>query len=312
MSKMNRIASNIYSYKAEMMGVAIILIIIFHTIIPKLPSELYEIKRFGEVGVDIFLFLGGFTCANSYLSSTSLLSFYKKRLVRILPAYLLVWGFIHTVFAIRYDEGILELLSNLLFWKVLFHNDLRNWYVPAILLMYFITPSYVKFYKYGGMLLPYIIIIIIIVFLIQSVGLGYYDIPFAMFWLRLPVYLIGINVFLKKDKIILNNGIVIVCAFLSAICAYLMIHYNLTEAPFQFRRFLYIPLAFAFVYFYDYKSKYLFFIGGITLELYLIHEFLQGLIWDKLSPPVFVLFLVSLPLSLLFSYSLHIFLKKVL
>ena len=306
---MNRIASNIYKYKVEMMGLAIILIMLFHTIAPNLPYCINEIKRFGEVGVDIFLFLGGFTCANSYMKSKSVQSFYKKRLVRILPAYLIIWGFIHAIFAIRYSEGFLSYLQDISFYNVIIYNDLRNWYIPAILIMYVITPLYLKVCKHGGRVIPYILVCVFFI-LFQFVGIQNKEIPFAMFWLRLPIYFIGINAFLCKDKKIIGTKYIALFAILSIIFSYLILYYHLTEAPFQIRRFLYIPITIAFVYFFEYKSKFLFFIGGLTLELYLIHEFLQGIIWDKFSPHPLYLFVFSISLSLICSFLIHRLLNK--
>lgn len=54
---MQRIINNIYSFKTEMMGVVILILLVFHSSIP----NFYGLKNLLEIGVDIFLFLGGFT-----------------------------------------------------------------------------------------------------------------------------------------------------------------------------------------------------------------------------------------------------------
>lgn len=61
---MQRLVNNIFNYKVEMMGFAILLIMLFHL---ALPTTLWGLKNTFEIGVDLFLFLGGFTCARSYL-----------------------------------------------------------------------------------------------------------------------------------------------------------------------------------------------------------------------------------------------------
>lgn len=58
------------------MGLAIILIMVFHSAVP----SFWRIKDQCEIGVDLFLFLGGFICIRSYFLTSKKITYYKKRL----------------------------------------------------------------------------------------------------------------------------------------------------------------------------------------------------------------------------------------
>lgn len=72
------------------MGFAILWVMYFH--IPlKFATEIgWFTHRIGFYGVDIFLFLSGLGVYFSLMKRPNVLRFYKARLVRILPAYVIV------------------------------------------------------------------------------------------------------------------------------------------------------------------------------------------------------------------------------
>lgn len=78
--KLAEIKTEIESLRMELMGFAIILIMLFHL----------GVLPFGECGVDIFLFLSGFSMYHSLSRNDNIVKFYRKRLLRILPAYLII------------------------------------------------------------------------------------------------------------------------------------------------------------------------------------------------------------------------------
>lgn len=91
---MEKIANNICMYKVELMGLAIICIMMFHMAVP----VVLGIKPLLQIGVDLFLFLGAFTCARSYLPrhavyypvSQLFIRYYKKRVWRVMPPFLAI------------------------------------------------------------------------------------------------------------------------------------------------------------------------------------------------------------------------------
>ena len=75
-------------YRGVLMGIAIIMIVLFHVALPR-SSAFFGLKRMGNMGVDIFFFLSGIGLWFAWTKRPELLHFYRRRLLRILPAWLL-------------------------------------------------------------------------------------------------------------------------------------------------------------------------------------------------------------------------------
>lgn len=311
-----------------MMGLAMLLIIFFHSKLGLANigfSWLTPIKNLGEIGVDLFLFIGGFTIAGSFFRSKNLIEFYSKRFWRIVPTYLLIWTPIYAVFAFQYNEEITSFFYNLFFINHILNHKFMLWYIPAILCYYAVTPWYIHICQHNkySMFLPLAIILI-------AVGMIMIDIfdmvPFFMMWNRAPIYLLGINLYLienqhdhpinnitiyTKKKLLMD--ICIICLIILLLTsAILFVQYHISSQPAELRRYLYIPVIIGGVFLYKYKSLILYFVGTITLELYLLHEFIQGLIIDIISPSKMVMVVSSLTLTFVLAYLIHKFMNKIL
>ena len=192
-----------FTNKLSLMGLAIIFIMIFHCDVGTLLdgiTPLYEIKRYGDIGVDIFLLLSGFSLCASLCKDNNLQHFYRKRVVRILPAYFLVFGIWYAFFAWYGGDGITIYLYNLFFLNYFLDNNLTIWFIPVILLYYLFLPfyyravqkcQYVKF-------LPLVVILLDVALMASGIRLTF-------ILLRLPIFLIGANLFMQ-DKAISNRG----------------------------------------------------------------------------------------------------------
>ena len=91
MSEQKNIYGLISKHRSELMGVAIIIVMLFHLDfnIDRFPFSLinYPITICGSIGVDIFLLVSGFGLYLSLQQNNDFISYFKKRLIRILPAY---------------------------------------------------------------------------------------------------------------------------------------------------------------------------------------------------------------------------------
>ena len=109
------------------MGIAIIWII-FHHIqffdLYSFPITNYIIRS-GSCGVDIFLFLSSFGLYHALQHNKSLMHYYKRRLVRILPTFIL---FV-IIKDILFSTGHILSLEN---WLIELRN---NWFISFILLV---------------------------------------------------------------------------------------------------------------------------------------------------------------------------------
>ena len=98
------------------MGLAICLIMWFHSIYDVQNAALALVKNMCDIGVDMFMFLSGFSMAYSFQKNSNVRQFYRKRLIRILPAYFLVFIFVYLYRdMIKGNGDILDVLYDLFF-----------------------------------------------------------------------------------------------------------------------------------------------------------------------------------------------------
>ena len=122
-------------------------VILFHVALDR-GDPFYGLRRCGNVGVDIFLFLSGVGLWFAWTKTPSVSYFYRRRLIRILPTWLIC----STAFylpdylgAQRFSKNVVDLLGDITInWDFWLHDELTFWYVPAIMLLYLIAPWYMR------------------------------------------------------------------------------------------------------------------------------------------------------------------------
>ena len=82
--------ADISRYRGELMGLAIIFVILFHVGLPR-EDAFFGLKRMGNIGVDFFLFLSGMGLWFSWTKHPSLRKFYPSTLLTCL-SYLALYG----------------------------------------------------------------------------------------------------------------------------------------------------------------------------------------------------------------------------
>src|SRR5574344_1355419 len=85
--------ANISRYRGELMGAAMLFIILFHVLLPR-SDMFFGLRRIGNVGVDMFFYLSGIGLWFSWMKKPSLKHFFKRRFLRVYPA----WFIVATVF----------------------------------------------------------------------------------------------------------------------------------------------------------------------------------------------------------------------
>ena len=186
------------------MGLAILWIFVFHSKVFFPGTFIFHPLRLvvstGYGGVDIFFFLSGFGLMHHMLiHNSTCISFYKKRLLNILPSYLLATIIALSIDYIAYDnvsfKKIVLCLTTIGFWT---DNYMFYWFIPSILSLYFIYPIFYKYYiKYK----IYLIFIIIIFSIIACILLTTTNNDhFIRLISRIPIFFIGSHV-----KYISNN-----------------------------------------------------------------------------------------------------------
>ena len=137
-------------YRGQIMGAAMIWIMFFHS--PSFASGegIKFLHTIGFYGVDMFLLVSGLGLYFSMRKSKGIGDFYRKRAVRILPAYLIVticwYAFCKTDLGI--GDVILSILGvNYFRGTVYGRPPYFDWFLPTLFALYLLTPLYDKLFQ---------------------------------------------------------------------------------------------------------------------------------------------------------------------
>lgn len=129
-------------YRNAWLGFAMLWIMLYHSEIIFEFSVLNIIKSFGYGGVDICLFASGLGCYFSLNKNDDLLTFLSRRFSRLAPTYIsfmVIWLSFHKVSSFQVILGNFLGIQN--FTGLGNHF---NWYISALILMYFLAPYFKK------------------------------------------------------------------------------------------------------------------------------------------------------------------------
>lgn len=269
---------NIGANRSEMMGLSIMLIMLYHCGVIKL----------GDIGVDFFLFISGFSMYHSLIKDDNTWSFYIKRADRILPLYLIV----AVPYFIYDSSSVIQFFLRITNIAVLTEGYLNGWwFISAICFCYVLTPILYSQIRKNGKY-KYLL-----VGLVSSVcyTCGFFFVNSSIMMYRIPDFLLGLLVAdnLNNRDTIGNNRMQLVLIAILGIVFFLLQYTNniLLQNRWVLYSFLVFPLVFMSSNVFQCASckiKRIFsYLGTITLELYLLHEY----------------FAIPMARTLLFSYS---------
>lgn len=287
-------------YRSALMGVSIILIFLFHSGNVGIP--IYDhIRKFGWVGVDIFIFLSALGLSFSLENNNSSIAFYNRRAKRILPTWLIVLLCVHFLGSLcntflpslPFDapHTILQCFcwyTGLGFYISDFVSEPRcfyyEWYVPSLMFFYAISPFIYK--QKTKCLVAFLISAFVISYLLASFRLLY---SLHWFYLRFPIFITGFLFYrMIKSKYRFYPHVLCFSLFLGLIGCELV--YGLGVKDIQKLVFQLLVPQFCIVFIFIIKilrlSLIFSFFGGISLELYLVHiynrpQYLVGLVFDN-------------------------------
>jgi len=279
-------------YRDSLMGIAILLVMLFHIGTP--PTDaFYGLRRLGNVGVDIFLFLSGMGLWFAWCRNNSFRTFYRHRLRRIYPVWLVV-AFIYycrCYFIDGKDEGgLTDLIGDItLNWDFWLNGELTFWYVPAIAALYLVAPLYMELIRRQPVYrwLPAMLMLwCCVVEWVTPIHEALFHLE--IFWSRLPIFFIGINMgeSIRRKETVDGHALwlLLLCFTASlATCIYLeqVRHWHY---PLFVCRMLYIPLTVSALLLLTHIAdlmpactlthgihRMLAFTGSLSLEIYLLH-----------------------------------------
>lgn len=187
----------ISKYRSELMGIAIIWVILYHLILaqdsPYSFGFLNTILGNGYGGVDFFLYLSGFGLVRSWNKclqqnqSHAINFFYKRRILRLAPTYIFIC-ILYSVYQNNWST-LFYSISTIGHWV---NHNRYDWYVPTILLLYLSFPILYKLIQQHK--LKFIVISFIII-LLTTVSFNYLSTSNDLRMLsisRIPIFTLGI------------------------------------------------------------------------------------------------------------------------
>lgn len=299
----------ILKYRLPIMGLAALWIFIFHEsehewvkvyFSPQwLSSALYFIKRIGFCGVDIFLLLSGIGLVHS-IEKHSLTSFYSRRLKRVFLPFFVV-GLIR-----MFVDGwsLSTFLRKIFLYDFLFVNiNSLLWFIPVILILYLFFPLYYKYFSNSRRKILFTLaaftVWLVFSLLMKDTLRG----DLYAFTNRIPIFLTGVlcGWYMREEKLnfrrpwlFLFVGIFFVGLILSFLTNYRSLYLlvpisNCCVPTFLLATSCTVLAAEAFSLidrFYLGKGilKILSFFGKMSLEIYIVQEWLDDILRPRLIP----------------------------
>lgn len=279
--------ANISRFRGELMGAAMLFIILFHIGLSR-GDPFYGLRRCGNVGVDMFLFLSGVGLWFSWTRNPSPRCFFARRYLRIYPAWLLMATLYYVPDYISgggHSTGVADLLLDITVnWDFWLHDELTFWYVPAIMMLYTFAPPYITLirrcpvYRWTPLLMVVWCVVVQWVLPVhQAVG------HLEIFWSRVPIFFIGINMgqYVEQRRKIDSRAVWLLLATFAmtfATCLYLEQERH-GQFPLFVERMLYIPFTVTAILVLNrvfrrtprWFNAFCRFVGAVSLEAYLIH-----------------------------------------
>jgi len=286
-------------YRTNIMGMAALWVMIFHSSIAgidvKAAGVFSIIKNMGYIGVDIFIFLSGVGIYFS-LEKSTISVFYKKRLLRILPYYLIFMLVVTPYNLVNQYHSVNTIImeaQSFVFWQNLITY---RWYVPCILILYFFAPIYFKLFKKNSFMAT-------VIGIIGCFGVScllWNKSTVMMMVVRFPLFFLGIYMGIQIQKKSKGNRREKLLLLVSCLVGVMWLTYNLLHFDalvlaeyglYWYPCFLITPgltLGLGKVAeIFEYKAKCLdrlfIYLGKYSLEVYLWHYFLLGLIQEMMG-----------------------------
>lgn len=307
--------------RSALMGCAMLAVMLFHQFFTTFPGS-FVFHWYGDLGVDMFLFLSGFGIYHSLRKrhSGGLRSFYCRRFIRIIPAAVIAGIFV----TIPLGGDTME------YWPLCILG-LNLWYVRAIIILYILSPFILSLFEKSRRQWTIFLLIsacsmaassLVLYSLSSKLGI-YHPLVQTTGWTlaRLPIFAFGLFLPIRHE-----SGKGKLPCFHCAVAAMLLslpaafCRSPLSEIPPDL--YCHIPLYMCYaaliplVYLSARAASKLFslvtpvalrplqWVGTFSLEIYLVHEAVFGFI-DKHCGPGWMSFLAAFMLSFLLASLLH-------
>ena len=266
------------TYRSQLMGVAIIWIMLFHSGIDAPNSFLLRALWYlfvgmgGGIGVDIFFILSGFGLvysASKISGNSQWWTWEGKRMIRVLPSYLIV-----AIVAYSIQGGVN--MNNILQFNF-FKDGIRDfWFIPSIVICYWAFPFLFMLRKKTGMRQACAVALLLTIALYCSIFFlspEYYK-KIEVFLLRIPCFIWGVYCgWLCKEKKAREYMWNIAASLVLCPFSIYLSFPGSDRWMFCFGTLIFLQILVALLYFIRLKSLHTIFsyFGTRSLQIYLVH-----------------------------------------
>jgi len=279
--------------RSGLFGLAILWIMLYHSTLPVKWEFMASMKDLGYGGVDVFLFLSGIGLFYSMEREPSIPRFYRKRAVRVLLPFFLVAVVYEGERWLRGTINGVQFLENVTLVSYWTRGYAVFWFVAAIVMFYIIYPPVYRAVKSRrpGLYLT------LLVGLAAGLIFWMYYMDKAMYHricgtvYRMPVFFLGCFTapYVREGRPVRLVPAVLVCAVTAVVSFNLCVTYNnmfcqpYLLIPLSISSCMLCSIGLSFLGKRNVIRRVLEFLGGITFEIYLVHEKL--LVWANTNFP---------------------------
>ena len=136
-------SQQLIKYRTVLMGISALMVVACHFHSYLASGIAGRLLGEGFIGVDTFIFCSGFGLVTSWKKSDGIIDFYRKRIKKIFPTFLIITTivllFCTYLGTVDYDfKDWLLILTGFGYWIGM--DTFFEWYTPAILMLYLIFP----------------------------------------------------------------------------------------------------------------------------------------------------------------------------
>ena len=279
------------TYRDALMGVAMISVFFFHCGGGWAPDFITAVTSRGYMGVAVFIFLSAIGLSYSMEKNGNIMDFYKRRIFRIFPTYWCIMTGIYVFVAVLINAGIMpssyyryphtlwEVIQSYTTIGYWIEGGLYYlWYIPAITVLYLFFPFVYRIYsrwRWSAMSIAIVPLLLSFypektfgeyAYFLSFVGIFLYG-ALAYYWVKLD-YRINILI------VLLIGGGALLYYCLRQVMHLGMIQIPVLETSLLYATFPFMLLALVPIIRIQPINDALSFVGKISLEFYLIHEFI--------------------------------------
>ena len=205
-------SSDINASRSYLMGIAIILVVLYHTycLIRGSIFGIFVPFTYGFIGVDIFLLINALGCCHS-LQKNSLIKFYANRFKKAIPLFI-IFAVIQTLsyrHFTHFDYSAFDWfcnLSTLSYWHI--GGQCIEWYICASVVFWLLMPILKWVVKHFGAV-AIVVSVVVFASIMKVSGTEWYH---NCFLGRIPIFLLGIYLYFKEKANV--YPFLVICAIL--------------------------------------------------------------------------------------------------